>query len=146
MASARLSFGSDFQRLPRAAGKPAGAGRRRIHRKLENPGWRADFDCGARIGNGAGSAGSGDEVCEAAETVWAGDQRVSGGAIQAGGHGDPSGSGTAAGLPGGVAGGQEFIKDYPAEKYYRDVKLCTIGEGTSEIQKLVIARQLLGKK
>ncbi len=39
-----------------------------------------------------------------------------------------------------------FIKDYPAEKYYRDVKLCTIGEGTSEIQKLVIARQLLGKK
>jgi len=38
-----------------------------------------------------------------------------------------------------------FIKDYPAEKYYRDVKLCTIGEGTSEIQRLVIARQLLGK-
>ena len=34
-------------------------------------------------------------------------------------------------------------KDYPAEKYYRDVKLCTIGEGTSEIQRLVIARQLL---
>jgi alkylation response protein AidB-like acyl-CoA dehydrogenase len=32
---------------------------------------------------------------------------------------------------------------YPAEKYYRDVKLCTIGEGTSEIQRLVIARQLL---
>jgi len=42
-------------------------------------------------------------------------------------------------------GGYGFIKDYPAEKYYRDVKLCTIGEGTSEIQRLVIARQLLGK-
>jgi alkylation response protein AidB-like acyl-CoA dehydrogenase len=45
-----------------------------------------------------------------------------------------------------IHGGYGFIKDYPAEKYYRDVKLCTIGEGTSEIQKLVIARQLLGKK
>jgi len=45
-----------------------------------------------------------------------------------------------------VNGGYGFIKDYPAEKFYRDVKLCTIGEGTSEIQKLVIARQLLGKK
>ena len=45
-----------------------------------------------------------------------------------------------------VFGGYGFIKDYPAEKFYRDVKLCTIGEGTSEIQRLVIARQLLGKK
>jgi hypothetical protein len=45
-----------------------------------------------------------------------------------------------------IFGGYGFIKDYPAEKYYRDVKLCTIGEGTSEIQRLVIARQLLGKK
>jgi hypothetical protein len=45
-----------------------------------------------------------------------------------------------------VFGGYGFTKDYPAEKYYRDVKLCTIGEGTSEIQRLVIARQLLGKK
>jgi alkylation response protein AidB-like acyl-CoA dehydrogenase len=45
-----------------------------------------------------------------------------------------------------VHGGYGFIKDYPAEKFYRDVKLCTIGEGTSEIQRLVIARQLLGKK
>ena len=44
-----------------------------------------------------------------------------------------------------IFGGYGFIKDYPAEKYYRDVKLCTIGEGTSEIQRLVIARQLLGK-
>jgi alkylation response protein AidB-like acyl-CoA dehydrogenase len=44
-----------------------------------------------------------------------------------------------------IHGGYGFIKDYPAEKYYRDVKLCTIGEGTSEIQRLVIARQLLGK-
>ncbi len=45
-----------------------------------------------------------------------------------------------------VFGGYGFIKDYPAEKYYRDVKLCTIGEGTSEIQRLVIARQILGKR
>ena len=45
-----------------------------------------------------------------------------------------------------IHGGYGYTKDYPAEKYYRDVKLCTIGEGTSEIQKLVIARQLLGKK
>jgi alkylation response protein AidB-like acyl-CoA dehydrogenase len=44
-----------------------------------------------------------------------------------------------------IHGGYGFIKDYPAEKYYRDVKLCTIGEGTSEIQRLVIARQLLAK-
>jgi alkylation response protein AidB-like acyl-CoA dehydrogenase len=45
-----------------------------------------------------------------------------------------------------VLGGYGFIKDYPAEKYYRDVKLGTIGEGTSEIQRLVIARQLLAKR
>ena len=44
-----------------------------------------------------------------------------------------------------VHGGYGFTKDYPAEKFYRDVKLCTIGEGTSEIQRLVIARQLLAK-
>jgi alkylation response protein AidB-like acyl-CoA dehydrogenase len=42
-----------------------------------------------------------------------------------------------------IHGGYGFIKEYPAEKFYRDVKLCTIGEGTSEIQRLVIARQLL---
>ena len=42
-----------------------------------------------------------------------------------------------------IHGGYGFIKDYPAEKFYRDVKLCTIGEGTSEIQRIVIARQLL---
>ena len=42
-----------------------------------------------------------------------------------------------------IHGGYGFIKDYPAEKFYRDVKLCTIGEGTSEIQRLVIARELL---
>jgi alkylation response protein AidB-like acyl-CoA dehydrogenase len=45
-----------------------------------------------------------------------------------------------------IHGGYGFIKDYPAEKFYRDVKLCTIGEGTSEIQRLVIARQILGKR
>jgi alkylation response protein AidB-like acyl-CoA dehydrogenase len=42
-----------------------------------------------------------------------------------------------------IHGGYGFIKDFPAEKYYRDVKLCTIGEGTSEIQRMVIARELL---
>ena len=40
-------------------------------------------------------------------------------------------------------GGYGFIKDYPVEKYYRDVKVCTIGEGTSEIQRMVIAREIL---
>ncbi len=42
-----------------------------------------------------------------------------------------------------IHGGYGFIKDYPAEKFYRDVKLCTIGEGTSEIQRMVIAREIL---
>jgi alkylation response protein AidB-like acyl-CoA dehydrogenase len=42
-----------------------------------------------------------------------------------------------------IHGGYGFIKDYPAEKFFRDVKLTTIGEGTSEIQRLVIARHLL---
>ena len=42
-----------------------------------------------------------------------------------------------------ILGGYGFTRDFPAEKYYRDVKLCTIGEGTSEIQRLVIAQQLL---
>ena len=42
-----------------------------------------------------------------------------------------------------IFGGYGFIKEFPAEKYYRDVELCTIGEGTSEIQRMVIARQLL---
>lgn len=44
-----------------------------------------------------------------------------------------------------IFGGYGFIKDYPVEKFYRDVKLCTIGEGTSEIQRIVIARELLNK-
>ncbi len=42
-----------------------------------------------------------------------------------------------------IHGGYGFIKDFPVEKYYRDVKLCTIGEGTSEIQRMVIARNIL---
>ena len=42
-----------------------------------------------------------------------------------------------------IFGGYGYTKDYPAEKYYRDAKLCTIGEGTSEIQKVVISRVLL---
>ena len=45
-----------------------------------------------------------------------------------------------------IFGGYGFTKDYPVEKYYRDVKLCTIGEGTSEIQRMVIARQILDAK
>jgi alkylation response protein AidB-like acyl-CoA dehydrogenase len=44
-----------------------------------------------------------------------------------------------------IFGGYGFIKEFPAEKYYRDVKLCTIGEGTSEIQRMVIARNLLAQ-
>lgn len=44
-----------------------------------------------------------------------------------------------------IHGGYGYLKDYPVEKYYRDAKLCTIGEGTSEIQKLVIARSLWDK-
>lgn len=43
-----------------------------------------------------------------------------------------------------IFGGYGYTKDFPVEKYYRDAKLCTIGEGTSEIQKLVISRSLLG--
>jgi alkylation response protein AidB-like acyl-CoA dehydrogenase len=42
-----------------------------------------------------------------------------------------------------IFGGYGFTKDYPVEKYYRDAKLCTIGEGTSEIQKIVISREAL---
>ena len=42
-----------------------------------------------------------------------------------------------------ILGGYGYIRDYPAERYYRDAKLMTIGEGTSEIQRMVIARQLL---
>jgi alkylation response protein AidB-like acyl-CoA dehydrogenase len=42
-----------------------------------------------------------------------------------------------------IFGGYGYIKEFPVEKFYRDAKLCTIGEGTSEIQKLVIARQIL---
>jgi alkylation response protein AidB-like acyl-CoA dehydrogenase len=44
-----------------------------------------------------------------------------------------------------IHGGYGFVKDYPAEKYFRDVKLMTIGEGTSEIQRIVIARRLLSR-
>ena len=42
-----------------------------------------------------------------------------------------------------IFGGYGYTKDFPVEKFYRDSKLCTIGEGTSEIQKLVIARNIL---
>ena len=42
-----------------------------------------------------------------------------------------------------IFGGYGYTKDYPVEKFYRDSKLCTIGEGTSEIQKIVIAREVL---
>jgi alkylation response protein AidB-like acyl-CoA dehydrogenase len=43
-----------------------------------------------------------------------------------------------------IFGGYGYTKDFPVEKFYRDSKLCTIGEGTSEIQKLVISREILG--
>jgi alkylation response protein AidB-like acyl-CoA dehydrogenase len=42
-----------------------------------------------------------------------------------------------------IFGGYGYTKDFPVEKFYRDSKLCTIGEGTSEIQKIVISRQIL---
>ncbi|MEJ7672048.1 MAG: acyl-CoA dehydrogenase family protein [Chitinophagaceae bacterium] len=42
-----------------------------------------------------------------------------------------------------IFGGYGYTKDYPVEKFYRDSKLCTIGEGTSEIQKIIIAREVL---
>jgi alkylation response protein AidB-like acyl-CoA dehydrogenase len=45
-----------------------------------------------------------------------------------------------------IFGGYGFVKDYPVEKFYRDVKLCSIGEGTSEIQRIVIARDLLSEE
>ena len=44
-----------------------------------------------------------------------------------------------------IFGGYGYTKDFPVEKYYRDSKLCTIGEGTSEIQKLVISREVLNE-
>jgi alkylation response protein AidB-like acyl-CoA dehydrogenase len=44
-----------------------------------------------------------------------------------------------------IFGGYGYVKDFPVEKFYRDAKLCTIGEGTSEIQKLVISRQIIGR-
>jgi alkylation response protein AidB-like acyl-CoA dehydrogenase len=42
-----------------------------------------------------------------------------------------------------IFGGYGYVKDFPVEKFYRDMKLCTIGEGTSEIQRIVIAREIL---
>src|SRR6267154_3339099 len=80
-------FGSDFFGLSRAGRKHVGGGGRRIHRQLEDTGWRAYFDCGAGYGNGTGGFGSGDKIREATKTIWAADQRVSGYSIQAGGHG-----------------------------------------------------------
>jgi alkylation response protein AidB-like acyl-CoA dehydrogenase len=44
-----------------------------------------------------------------------------------------------------IHGGYGYVKDYPVERAYRDAKLTTIGEGTSEIQRLVIARHLIGQ-
>ena len=42
-----------------------------------------------------------------------------------------------------IFGGYGYTKDFPVEKFYRDAKLCTIGEGTSEIQKIVISKSIL---
>jgi alkylation response protein AidB-like acyl-CoA dehydrogenase len=44
-----------------------------------------------------------------------------------------------------VLGGYGYMAEYEVERYYRDAKLCVIGEGTSEIQRIVIAREILGK-
>ena len=44
-----------------------------------------------------------------------------------------------------IHGGYGYINEYPVERYYRDAKLCEIGEGTSEIQRIVIARSVLGR-
>jgi alkylation response protein AidB-like acyl-CoA dehydrogenase len=44
-----------------------------------------------------------------------------------------------------VLGGYGYMTEYGVERYYRDAKLCEIGEGTSEIQRIVISRQILGK-
>jgi len=44
-----------------------------------------------------------------------------------------------------VFGGYGFIREYPVERYYRDAKLCTIGEGTSEIQRLIISRNVFSR-
>jgi len=44
-----------------------------------------------------------------------------------------------------IFGGNGYTKEFPVEKFYRDAKLCTIGEGTSEIQKIVIAREILNE-
>ena len=44
-----------------------------------------------------------------------------------------------------IFGGYGYTKDFPVEKYYRDAKLCTIGEGTTEIQKIVISREVIKK-
>jgi len=43
-----------------------------------------------------------------------------------------------------IHGGYGYVREYAVERFYRDVRLCEIGEGTSEVQRLVIARQLLG--
>ena len=44
-----------------------------------------------------------------------------------------------------VFGGYGFSREYPLERYYRDAKICEIGEGTSEIQRIVISRHILGR-
>src|SRR5712671_2548904 len=98
-------FGSDFFGLSRARRKHVGGGGRRIHRQLEDFGRRAYFYCGVGAGNGAGGFGRSDEICQAAETVRAADQRISGYSIQAGGHGYTGGGGAAAGLSSRLAGG-----------------------------------------
>ena len=44
-----------------------------------------------------------------------------------------------------IHGGYGYLRDYPVERYFRDVKLTEIGEGTSDIQRLIISRELLGR-
>jgi alkylation response protein AidB-like acyl-CoA dehydrogenase len=45
-----------------------------------------------------------------------------------------------------IHGGYGYIKEYPVERYLRDAKVCEIGEGTSEIQRIIIARQVMGRE
>jgi len=45
-----------------------------------------------------------------------------------------------------IHGGYGYLKDYPVERYFRDAKLCEIGEGTSEVQRMIIAKEMLAAK
>src|SRR5215469_9654552 len=110
-----------LRRLPRAERKPSGPAWPRFHRCTQGPGRR-------QMNRAAWMKDQGMQTTAQSSMakLYAGEVavRVANECVQ-------------------VHGGYGFIKEYPAEKFYRDVKLCTIGEGTSEIQRLVIAREIL---